>query len=213
MIASQLPDLLWLPLHSVGLEPTETDNVMSVSLDAMSVDMTYSHDLLPVLGWIVLAAMAGCACFGGWPSGALVATHSVTDNLAGYSHHLFGPDSVNVSTGMYPWSPYLTVGIEAAFVGATMAGVILADRRAGMRRTLGTWAVRGAVFVGGVTFMFSVADLSMADLTGIEPLALLSGSTMPIMTSMYAALIITLSWVESRPAREPAVAEAEAIGG
>ena len=170
-----------------------------------------------MLGWIVLAAMAGRVGFGGWrvglTGGALVAAHSLIDNLAGYSHHLFGPDSVNVSTGMYQWSPYLAVGIEAAFVVATIAWVILADRRAGVRRTLGTWAVRGAVFVGGVAFMFSAADLSMAELTGLEPLALLSGSTMPIMTSMYAAMIIALGWGESQPAREPVVAEAEAIGG
>ena len=53
----------------------------------------------------------------------------------------------------------------------------------------------------------------MAEVTRIEPLALLSGSTMPIMTSMYAAMIIALGWGESRPAREPAVAEVKAIGG
>ena len=47
LIASQLQDLLWFTLHYLGLEITEPRDVLDTSLNNMSVDMLYSHDLLP----------------------------------------------------------------------------------------------------------------------------------------------------------------------
>ena len=67
LIASQLPDLLWLLFHYLGLEPTGPDDVFDVSLDRLVVDMIYSHDVLPILVWTGLAAGVGVG--GGAPRG------------------------------------------------------------------------------------------------------------------------------------------------
>lgn len=203
LVASQLPDLLWLGFHYLGLEPTHPDNFMNVSLDTMHVHMTYSHDLLPTLGWIALVVVAGRLLFGslrpGLIGGALMVVHAVTDYVGGFPHHVFGPDSPAVGTGLYRSSPYFAVALEALFILGTMAWVLHADRRAGVRRsraTLRTWA---AVFGGGVAFMFSSADLSMAELLGRQAPDALSGTFVPLMVVTYLGMMAALLWADGAP--------------
>lgn len=203
LVASQLPDLLWLTFDILGLEPTTPDNAMNVSLDTMRVDMTYSHDLLPMLGWIVLTILAGRMLFGswrpGWVGGVLMLVHTVTDNLAGHPHNVFGPETHAVGTGLYQSAPYLAVAIEAVFTIGVMAWVLRNDSQAGVRRSRATYRVWAAVFVGGVAFMFSSADLTMVELTGLEPVAALSGSTLPMLATLYIMMSGALLWAEARP--------------
>lgn len=206
LVASQLPDLLWLVFHYLGLEPTQPDNLMAVSLDTMQVDMTYSHDLLPMVGWIALTVLAGRAMFGawrpGWLGGALVVVHALTDYVGGYPHNVFGPETHEIGTGMYRTAPYLAVALEAGFTLAVMAWVIRVDARAGTRRSRATWTVWALVFGGGVMFMFASADLSLAEVTGLEPSAAMAGTTVPAMMITYLTMIAALLWASTRPTRD-----------
>lgn len=203
LVASQLLDLLWLIFHYLGLEPTQPDNFMAVSVDTLHVDMMYSHDVLPILGWIALTLLVGRAIFGawrpGWAGGILVALHALTDYVGAYEHHVFGPDTHSVTTGLYYASPYLAVALELAFILAVMAWVVRTDARAGVRRSRATWTVRAAVFGGGVAFMFVTAKQTMAELLGLEPAAAMSGTTVPALAIIYSTMIAALVWGESRP--------------
>ncbi|MEM7052629.1 MAG: hypothetical protein AAF604_23400 [Acidobacteriota bacterium] len=203
LVASQLPDMLWLVFHYLGLEPTEPHNVMNVSLDNLQVVMTYSHDLLPILGWIALTTLAGWLLFRSWrpalTGGMLIIVHAVTDYIGGFPHNLFGPDTHSVGTGLYYTYPYLAVALEAVFTVAVMAWVLRTDARAGIRRHRTTWAAWLAVFGGGVAFMFLSADLSLIELTGMNPLPALAGSTIPAMFFIYGLMFAVLLWADRQP--------------
>ena len=204
LVASQLPDLLWLAVfYWVGLEPTQPDNLMVLSLDNLEAELTYSHDLLPMLGWIALTIGGGRGLFGRWRpgliGGALVVLHALTDYVAGYPHNVFGPETHSVGTGLYYSAPYLAVAFEAVFTLAVMTWVVRADARAGVVRSRGTWAVWALVFGGGLAFLLMSADLSMVEMTGLEPLDAMAGSTVPVMVITYLMTIAALIWADAQP--------------
>ncbi len=203
LIASQLLDMLWLAFHYLGLEVTAPDNFMAVTLDSLKVDMTYSHDLLPVPFWALITVVAGRALFGswrpGWVGGLLVVLHALTDYVGAYEHFVFGPDTQVVSTGLYYTAPYLAVGLELLFIVVTMTWVVRTDARDGIRRSRATWRAWVAVFAGGTAFMFLSAGHSLADLLGSSPNPALAGTTVPSMAIIYTAMIAALVWADSRP--------------
>ncbi len=205
LVASQLLDLLWLVFHYLGIEPTQPENFMHVSLDSLQVDMTYSHDVIPVLGWTALTILFGRLVFKswrpGWAGGILVLVHALTDYVGAYSHHLFGPDTLNVTTGLYYIAPYLAVTIEAVFLIAVMTWVLKLEKIAGIRRSRATWMTWIAVFGGGTTLMYLSADLSLAELTGWNDVAWMSGTTVPVLAVLYLSMIGALIWADMQPIR------------
>jgi hypothetical protein len=204
LVISQLPDLLWHAFHFLGLETTLPANPMLASLDTMQAEMTYSHEMLPSLVWIVLAILAGRGIFGrwrpGWVAGALVVAHMFCDSISGHTHHVFGPDSAAIGLGLYANAPYLALAIEAVFTLVTMAWVFRTDAKAGIRRSRATLAVWAGVFAGGIVMMVPSADLSMVELTGLEPIDALSGTLIPGLIGMYLTMILALVWADARPA-------------
>ncbi|MEM7151660.1 MAG: hypothetical protein AAF799_02415 [Myxococcota bacterium] len=209
LVACQLPDLLWLCFHYLGLEPTLPDNVLVVTLQTLDVDMTYSHDLLPMPLWAALALVAGRALFGAWKPGlvgaALVLVHAVTDYVGGFEHFVFGPDSQVVATGFYETAPYVAITLELAFIVVTMAWVLRTDAAAGIRRTPATWVTWAAVFGGGLAFLYLTATHSTGELLGIEASPALSGTTVPVLGMTYISMLLALAWAEGR---NPSVAAA-----
>ncbi len=204
LVASQLLDLLWLLFHYLGLERTEPDNFMHVSLDALQVDMTYSHDVIPVLGWTVLTVVFGRFVFKswrpGWAGGLLVLIHAATDYIGAYSHHVFGPDTLNVTTGLYYTAPYLAVLIEVAFLIAVMAWVLNVDKASGIRRNRTTWNVWLIVFGGSSALMFMTATTSLTELTGLT-VDWMDGTTVPILAVLYLSMIGALVWADRQPSK------------
>ena len=87
----------------------------SPAFTKMTVDMTYSHDLLRA-GWCVAMALAAFAITRNariaLVAGALVALHEIFDFLAGFSHYVMGPDSMNLGFGLYHSSPLTALAIE-----------------------------------------------------------------------------------------------------
>ncbi len=202
LIAAQLMDLLWLVFHYLGLEVTHPDNFMDVTLDKLMVDMTYSHDLLPVLGWAILIVVAGRLLFRawlpGWVGGLLVLAHAVTDYVGAYEHFVFGPDSQVVSTGLYYSAPYLAVSLELLFILGTMFWVVRKDAKDGIRQSRGVWAAWTAVFVGGTIFMFIAAGHSIAELLDTTPSMDMAGTTIPVLAFIYISMIWGLIWADTQ---------------
>lgn len=205
LIASQSLDLLWLVFHFVGLEPTLPDNAMAVTLANLDVDMTYSHDLLPLPIWMAVTVVAGRVLFGswrpGWVGAVLVLVHALTDYIGGFEHFVFGPDSQVVGTGLYGTAPYLAVTFELAFILVTMIWIVRTDRKNGVRRSLQTWVGRAAVYGFGMAFMYLSAQHSFADILGTTPPAALAGTTVPTLAFVYVAMLVGLVWAESQPPR------------
>ncbi|MFT5586649.1 MAG: hypothetical protein ACI9VR_004248 [Cognaticolwellia sp.] len=203
LAVAQFPDLLWHGFHFLGVEPTLPLNPMAMSLDNMQADMTYSHDLLPTLGWIALVMLAGRALFGGWRpglvAGLLVLVHGLCDAVSGHTHYLFGPDSQALGLGLYATAPYLALIIEGVFIIGMLALVFRADAAAGVRRSRSTLTVWAVVFGGGLLALFPSADLSITELTGIAPIEALSGTVVPGLVFMYASMFGALLWAGSRP--------------
>jgi|GEM_PF-236066 len=214
LLASQLPDLLWLVFHYLGLEVTHPDNMLAGSLDSLSVQMTYSHHLLPTLGWTILVTLAGRTLFGTWrpalAGGTLVVVHALADYLAGHPHHVFGPDSPLVATGMYQSAPYVAVAVEAVFTAAVLASVLRTDARCGVRRSPSVYRTWAVVFGGGVAFMFVTAERSMADLFGVEPPPWLADTLVPFLLITYLAMMVALARVGAKPPLKPATDRAVA---
>jgi len=200
---SQLPDLLWHAFHFLGLEPTLPANPMMASLDNMQAEMTYSHDLLPTLGWVALVVLSGRAFFGSWRpglvGGTLVVVHGLCDAVSGHTHYLFGPASPALGLGLYATAPFLALAIEGAFILAVMAVVFRTDAAAGVRRSRATLGVWAAVFGGGWVTMFPSARTSVVEWTGMAPIEALSGTLVPGLVGMYLAMFAALLWADARP--------------
>ena len=65
LIISQLQDFLWFVFHYLGIEPTNPSDAFDATLSNMTVDMVYSHDLLPLLIWLIIAFTLGKILFPG----------------------------------------------------------------------------------------------------------------------------------------------------
>jgi len=206
LVVSQLPDALWQGFHFLGVEPTLPENPMAASLSSMQVDMTYSHDLLPTLGWIVSVVLAGRALFGSWrpggTAGLLIVVHLLCDAISGHTHHVFGPDSAAIGLGLYATAPYLALVIEGVFTLGVLAWVARTDAKKAVRRARSTWVVWAVVFGGGLLSMFPSADRSLSDLTGMAPIDSLSGTLVPGLVLMYGSMCAALIWADRRPVSE-----------
>lgn len=196
LIASQLPDLLWLLFHYLGLEPTHPDDVFDARLDQLAVDMIYSHDVLPILFWTAVTAGAGYLLFKdrrvAVVGALLVLIHAVADYIGGFPHHVFGPDTPTVGTGWYHSAPYLGVAFEAVYTFVFLAWFFYNDAKEGVKRSFGQKATLVGVFVFGLLFMFSVAKTSYRELFDIPPLDVPFNTVVPAMILTYVPMIIII---------------------
>lgn len=112
-------DAVMIGLVFGGVEQLEPGNPEAPKLHEMMIDMTYSHDLLPVALWTLLAA--GTAFLGTrslsaslW-IGALVGGHMVCDLLVGFYHFVWGPESPRLGLGLYTNGPLAALALELLF--------------------------------------------------------------------------------------------------
>ncbi|MEM9074536.1 MAG: hypothetical protein AAGE52_38935 [Myxococcota bacterium] len=204
LVASQFPDLLWLVFHYLGLEPTLPTDVLDVSLGALVVEMTYSHDLIPILVWTAVIAGAGYGLYRSrrvaLVGAGLVGIHAMTDYLAGYPHSVMGDGTPRIATGMYYSAPYVAVAFEALYTTIFLGWFFHNARKAGARTRRG--AIFG-IFIFGLIFMVSVAAKSYRELFGIPSFELGFATTIPALAVTYASLILVLVRVVDSPAEEP----------
>ncbi len=113
-------DLLMFSLVAAGIETMEnTSDSAGPTMAGAIIDMTYSHDLLPVLGWTLLA---GLVVWAASRSRALVLActalffgHWLCDLVSGYGHFVFGPASAAIGTDWYHLNFMAAVVSESAF--------------------------------------------------------------------------------------------------
>ena len=164
LIASQLQDLLWLSFHYLGLEPTAPADLLSVTLVSLTVDMIYSHDLLPQLVWMTLTFFIGRLLFKqnkiAIAGALLVLGHFLLDLLSGYPHHIFGVDTHQIGFGLYNTNVYLAILIEAVFTALVMGYYFKVDSKSNNPRSFKNRMQIAGLFVFGIAFILFIATIS-----------------------------------------------------
>ena len=164
LVASQLQDLLWLSFHYLGLEPTSPADLLNVTLMSITVDMVYSHDLLPQLVWMALTFIIGRLLFKQNNiaiAGALIVFgHFLLDLLSGYPHHVFGGDTHEIGLGLYYTNVYLAIFIEVIFTAIAMGYYFWVDSQSGKPRSLKNRLQIAGLFGFGIGFILFIAIVS-----------------------------------------------------
>ena len=198
LIISQLQDFLWFVFHYLGLEPTNPSDAFDASLINMSVDMIYSHDLLPLLVWLILGFTLGKLLFKstqiGLVSMALVLIHFVLDFFSGHIHHVFGAETMELGFGLYASNPYLAVVIEALFCIVALWYYFKEEAKMGNRRLQSNKIAIISVFAYGIVFMLLIATKSFRELFGIPEFDLGFNTNMPTLIFTYGAMLYCLNY-------------------
>lgn len=198
LIASQLQDLLWFTLHFAGLEYTGPNDVFDTTLSNMTVDMLYSHDLLPQIIWFVIIFLVGKVLFKSTKIGAagalIVASHFVLDIFSGHAHHIFGADTQSIALGLYATNVYLAIAIEVIFCMAMLWYFFKKEAKNGVLRTSKNKASIIGLFAFGILFMLSIATTSFRELLGIPAFDLGFNTNVPTLVTTYIAMILYLNY-------------------
>lgn len=202
LIISQLQDFLWFVFHYLGLEPTNPSDAFDASLINMSVDMIYSHDLLPLLVWLILGFTLGKLLFKstqiGLVSMALVLIHFVLDFFSGHIHHVFGAETMELGFGLYASNPYLAVAIEALFSIVALWYYFKEEAKMGNRRLQSNKIAIISVFAYGIVFMLLIATHSFRELFDLPVFDLGFNTNIPTLIFTYGAMLYCLYYFVSK---------------
>jgi hypothetical protein len=197
IIASQFQDIMWFTLHYFGIEHTGPNDVLDTTLSTISVDMLFSHDLLPQVFWLILIFIIGKVLFKsnkiGLVSAGLVLVHFLLDLFSGHAHHIFGAESQDIAFGFYATNPFLAIAIEAVFTVVTLSYFFKKDAQLGIIRTQKNKAAIIGLFVFGVLFMLSIATTSFRELFGLPDFNLGFNSNVPTLIMTYVGMILYLN--------------------
>lgn len=202
LMISQLQDFLWFTFHYLGLEPTNPSDAFDATLSNMVVDMVYSHDLLPLLIWLIVAFTLGKIFFKstqiGLVSMALVSIHFVLDFISGHMHHVFGAETMELGFGLYASNPYLAIVIEALFSIIALWYFFKEETKKGIKRTKKNKISIMSVFAYGIIFMLLIATHSFRELFGIPEFDLGFNTNMPTLIFTYGAMLYCLNYFVSK---------------
>jgi len=197
LIASQLQDLLWFTFHYLGLEKTTPNDVFDTTVNNMVVNMLYSHDLIPLLAWLVIIYLVGRLIFKehriGLIGSVLVLGHFALDFISGHPHHLFGLDSSTIGLGNYATNVYQAIGIEAIVTSALLSYYFKEERKKGIHRSSKNKAYIIGLFVFGIVFMLSIATTSFRELFNIPEFDLGFNTSVPTLIFTYVGMIFYLN--------------------
>ena len=198
LIISQLQDFLWFVFHYLGIEPTNPSDAFDATLSNMVVDMVYSHDLLPLLIWLIVAFTLGKIFFKstqiGLVSMALVSIHFVLDFFSGHMHHVFGAETMELGFGLYASNPYLAIIIEALFSVVALWYFFREESKKGIKRTKKNKISIMSVFAYGIIFMLLIATHSFRELFGIPEFDLGFNTNIPTLIFTYGAMLYCLNY-------------------
>jgi hypothetical protein len=198
LIASQLQDLLWFTLHYLGLEPTGPIDVLDTTLNNLSVDMLFSHDLLPQAFWVMVIFLIGKILFKsnkiGLAGAALVVGHFILDLFSGHPHHIFGEETQDIALGLYASNAFLAIAIEAVFIVVMLWYFFKKETENGIIRTSKNKAALIGLFVFGVMFMLTIATTSFRQWFNIPEFNFGFNSNVPTLIITYLAMIAYLNY-------------------
>ncbi len=145
LIASILLDILLVAFVLSGIEVMEPGPDTGKSIfESTIINATYSHDLVPVLGWCALAGLAGLAITRDWRIGlwgvALVAVHEICDLISGFPHYIMGPETKEIGLGLYYTSPLSALAIEL-ILGLVCVWWFVKDKQLPTSKIIGLYAV------------------------------------------------------------------------
>ena len=198
LIASQLQDLLWFIFHYLGLEKTTPNDVFDTTVSNMVVNMLYSHDLIPLIVWLIIIFLIGKFTFKdnkiGLVGSALVLSHFVLDFFSGHPHHIFGLDSGTVGLGNYATNVYQAIAIESVAIVVILWYFFSQENKNGIQRSAKNRASIIGLFIFGIIFMLSIATTSFRELLGIPEFDLGFNTSVPTLIITYVSMIIYLHY-------------------
>jgi hypothetical protein len=198
LVVSQVQDFLWFLFHYLGLEVTEPADAFDARLNNFSVDMLYSHDLLPLFFWMVAIFVIAKLIFKsnqiGLISVVLVVVHFILDFFSGHMHHIFGAETMEAGLGYYATSPNFAIGIEAVFSTVALLYFFREEAKNNVVRTLKNKIGIISVFVYGIVFMLTIATRSFREIIGIPEFDLGFNTNMPTLIFTYAAMLYALNY-------------------
>jgi hypothetical protein len=113
-----LIDIAMFTFVALGIETMTPSGAFGPSLATQMVEMTFSHDLIPQIGWTLLAGGIALAATrrSDFVLIAMVLSlaHWLGDLVAGYGHFVFGPDSHPLGTDWYNLNLSAALTFEAA---------------------------------------------------------------------------------------------------
>jgi len=198
LVASQFQDILWFTFHYLGLEPTGPNDVFDATLSTMTVDMIYSHDLLPQMVWLVIIFLVGKVLFKstkiGLAGSALVAGHFVLDFFSGHPHHIFGAETQDIALGLYASNVYLAIGIEVVFIIVSLWYFFKKEAMNGVQRSLKNKTSILGLFAFGAAFILIIATTSFREWFNIPEFDFGFNSNLPTLISTYVGMILYLNY-------------------
>ena len=198
LIASQLQDLLWFFFHYLGLETTLPNDIFSATLIWLSADMLYSHDMLPLIFWLLIIFLIGKMYFKSTlialTGSALVLGHTVLDFFSGFPHHIFWAESHTVGLGLYTSNIYLAIFIEALFVTGALYYFFKEEKKEWVTRSTINKASIIGLFVYGICFMLLIATTSFREWFWIPDFEIHFSTIIPAMIFMYLGMIVYLNY-------------------
>jgi len=197
LIASQLQDLLWFGFHYLGLERTTPNDVFDTTVSNMVVNMLYSHDLIPLIVWLIIIFLIGKFIFKdneiGLVGSALVLGHFVLDFFSGHPHHVFGLDSGTIGLGNYSTNVFQAIAIEAIAIVGILWYFFNQESKYGIQRSFRNKASIIGLFIFGIAFMLSIAKTSFRELFSIPAFDLGFNTSVPTLIMTYVGMIIYLN--------------------
>lgn len=198
LVVSQWQDLLWFMFHYFGLEVTEPSDVFNTTLSNMTVDMLYSHDLVPQVFWVLVIFLVGRFLFNstkvGLMGAALVVGHFVLDFFSGHPHHIFGEETAVAGLGLYASNVFLAIGIEAVFSAAVLWYYFKEEAKNAIQRTFKNKASIIGLFVFGIVFMLTIATTSFREWFNLPEWNIGFNSSVPTLVLTYFGMIFYLNY-------------------
>lgn len=172
LVAALLLDFLWLGFALFGLEAPHPPGMFDATLIGLQVEMTWSHDLIPVIGWALLMAAAAFAitrssAVAMW-CGALVVVHEISDWIGGFTHHVYGPESMALGLGLYSRVPELSLLFEAALGVACTWWFVRARAKEGRPVSRRGAITLYSIFIGFAAVQLAFTRVSLGELLGVS---------------------------------------------
>lgn len=143
-----LIDIAMFTFVALGIETMAPTGADGPTMANAVVEMTFSHDLIPQIGWTLLAGALAFAVTRrrvfALIAMALSLGHWLGDLVSGYGHYVFGPESLPLGTDWYHLNLPAALMVEAA-LGVLCVFVFTRGRSFSPGALVGLYALFGAL--------------------------------------------------------------------
>ncbi|MBI1394032.1 MAG: hypothetical protein GC152_14955 [Alphaproteobacteria bacterium] len=147
-VSAFLIDIAMFTFVGLGIETMEPTGADGPTLSNATVEMTFSHDLVPQIGWTLLAGLIAFVVarrgLFALIAMALSLGHWLGDLVAGYGHFVFGADSYPLGTDWYHLNLPAALTFEAA-LGALCVFVFTRKRAFSLGARAGLYGLFAAL--------------------------------------------------------------------